>query len=500
MSDEISKARPKTEIGATGLNYDLIGNIEEEFLPELRGDKAWKKFREMSDNDPIIGAILYAIDMMVRQVDWQVHPFDDDPANDEAAEFVDECLHDMSHTLGDFMSEVFSAMLVYGYGLHEIVYKKRDGKRSSPGLSSKYSDGKVGWRKLAPRSPTTRHKWRLDDQGGVQGFYQLAPPLYEIEYIPITKALLFRAKTIKNNPEGRSILRNAYRPYYFKKRIEEIEGIGVERDLAGLPMLYVDPELLSGNLTPQQEQFLTDLKNLVVNVRRDRQEGVILPLAFDHNGNQLYKFELLSSGGQRQFDTTGIVNRYNQQIAMSVLADFIMLGQQSQGSFALAASKTNLFAVALGTWLENVASVFNRHAIPRLLEMNGMPTDKAPRLTYRDISTPDLTELATYIVQLAGAGAELFPDENLERHLRQAAKLPPPPPKEMREQMREEKAKEDKKLAEMTQMAPQNDPNKMPDGSTRPRTGSEKNARQPTSPGARPTGPRNPKGQMSGSV
>ena len=38
-----------------------------------------------------------------------------------------------------------------------------------------------------------------------------------------------------DNPEGRSILRNAYFSWYFEKKIAEIEGIGIARDLAGLP-------------------------------------------------------------------------------------------------------------------------------------------------------------------------------------------------------------------------------------------------------------------------
>ncbi|MGI6498023.1 MAG: hypothetical protein ACOX0U_04265 [Oscillospiraceae bacterium] len=49
--------------------------------------------------------------------------------------------------------------------------------------------------------------------------------------------MIFRTKSRKGSPEGRSILRNAYRSWYFKRRIQEIEGIGIERDLAGFPTL-----------------------------------------------------------------------------------------------------------------------------------------------------------------------------------------------------------------------------------------------------------------------
>jgi hypothetical protein len=37
--------------------------------------------------------------------------------------------------------------------------------------------------------------------------------------------LLFRPHSPKNNPEGRSVIRNAYRAYYFIKRLEELEAI-----------------------------------------------------------------------------------------------------------------------------------------------------------------------------------------------------------------------------------------------------------------------------------
>jgi hypothetical protein len=144
----------------------------------------------------------------------------------------------------------------------------------------------------------------------------------------------------------------------------------------------------------------------------------------DENGNQLYKLELLSAGGGRQFDTNTIITRYDQRIATTVLADFILLGQQAYGSYALSSDKTNLFSISIRTWLEIIKSVMNEHAIPRLFNVNGMSTESMPQLTYGDIETPPLTEIGTFIQQLAGAGAPLFPDDVLENHLREMARLP----------------------------------------------------------------------------
>ena len=62
------------------------------------------------------------------------------------------------------------------------------------------------------------------------------------------------------------------------------------------------------------------------------------------SGHKLYDLTLLQSGGQRQIDTDTIVQRYDQRIAASVLADFIMLGAHGGGSLALARTKVNFFA------------------------------------------------------------------------------------------------------------------------------------------------------------
>ena len=82
----------------------------------------------------------------------------------------------------------------------------------------------------------------------------MPPPSYNLYTIPIDKALLFRTKSRKDNPEGRSILRNAYRSWYFKRRIQEVEGIGIERDLAGLPVMYAPADLDIWNPDDEQTQ------------------------------------------------------------------------------------------------------------------------------------------------------------------------------------------------------------------------------------------------------
>ena len=56
MADDFS------EIGFSGLKR-RGGVVYEEFLRQLEGDKALKIWREMGDNDPIVGASLLGLRM-----------------------------------------------------------------------------------------------------------------------------------------------------------------------------------------------------------------------------------------------------------------------------------------------------------------------------------------------------------------------------------------------------------------------------------------------------
>ena len=291
-------------------------------------------------------------------------------------------------------------------------------------MRSKYADGRIGWRGLPIRSQDTLYRWQFDDHGGIQGVEQLAPPHYYHVTIPVEKFLLFRTTLHKNNPEGNSILRGAYTSWYRKKNIENIEAIGVERDLAGLPMAFVPPEYLSAGASEDQKQLLQAIKEIVTNVRRDEQEGMVLPLMYDASGKPLFDFKLLTTGGSRQMDTDKIVQRYDQRIAMSMMADFMLLGSSGQGSFAMHSDKTKLFSMALGAFLDIVAENFNRFAIPRLFALNDLPISNFPKIVHGDVQSTDLGELGTYLNALSTSGMPLFPNQKLEEHLLKLANLP----------------------------------------------------------------------------
>ena len=401
------------EQGRVGLNR-WGGNVNEEFLLELSGVKGIRTYKEMSANDDTVGAILFSIKMLIRQASWSVQPAGSEKIDAECAEFVESCLNDMTSTWQDTLSEILS-FLTYGWSLHEIVYKRRMGRKKDPRLNSKFDDGLIGWQKLPIRAQESLFEWEFDSEDNLTAFVQMPAPSYKIFKIPAEKFLLFRTESTKANPEGRSVLRNAYRSWFFKKKIQELEGIGIERDLAGFPVLHA-PEGLAIWDNPE---LLNTCNTFVSNIRRDAMEGFTLPAG--------WTLELLSTHGTRQFDLNKTIQRYDKAIAQTVLADFIMLGHEGVGSFALSSDKTRLFSMAIGAYLDIITETFNNKAIPALIDLNDKKFARItdyPQLTHGDVETAELEPLAKYLETCGGLGL-ITPDEELENYLREQAGLPP---------------------------------------------------------------------------
>lgn len=385
------------ELGDTGLKRSW-GLVTEEFLPQLQGPNAVRVYREMGDNDPTVGAVLYSLENIVRQVTWT-----EEGPN---ARLLHDLRMDMSHSWEDFIAEALSK-LQYGWSYHEVVYKLRP-------------DGKVGWKKLPIRGQDTLRRWEFDDNGGIQGMWQAAPNFRDV-FIPIDKALHFRTSPRKNNPEGKSVLRTAYRPWWFKKRIEEHEAVGVERDLAGIPIIGVPPEVIAAG-----GDVYNAFKDIGTNLRNDEQACVLYPLAYDEHGNKLYEVGLLGAPGRRQFTTGEIIARKSLEIAMASLTDVILLGHESVGSFALSSSKERLLVMGVQSQVDEIAAVFNKYAIPRLWALNGMDPTNTPRIVAGQLQSTDVKDLAEVIWKLSMAGMAFFPSADMENALHALLDLPGP--------------------------------------------------------------------------
>ncbi len=418
------KNRHLTELGRTGLTR-FGGYIYEEWLADLQGSKGAKIYRKMSDTDAIVGGMLFAFKEICKSAPWFAVPGGDSQDDLGAAKHLESSLYDMAIPWPSTLDEILS-MLPIGWNYMELVYKIRRGPRQrSLKYKSQYNDGRIGWMKWAPRAQESLNYWIYDEETDqLIGMSQIPAPDYKERIIPREKALHFVTTSAKENPEGRSILRNAYRSWYMKTNIEDIEGMGLERDMVGYPTLYLPLEIMKRE-TPEAEKAYQMYFDLITNVRRDEAEGLLLPSVFDEHGNRLYEFKLTSSPGSRQFDTSRIITRYDTRIALTIMADFLLLGQQKQGSYALSETKARMFYQALTSILDNIAETINSQAVPALFELNPWwDIEELPYIAHGKVELPNLEILGEFIEKLTKAGVNLFPDERLENHLRGLADLP----------------------------------------------------------------------------
>lgn len=403
------------------------GQVQEEFQQELQDDAGTELFTEMAMH-PVAAAVLFAISMAQRQVTWFWEPASESEADKRAAEFAEEAQGDMSQTWDDVISQVFT-MLEYGFSACELVYKRRLGQEPEQYIEdparSKFNDGLTGWRRwqfMSPRTLAIGNRWGFDDNGRVLSLTQQPPPDYADRTIPIEKMLLFRTVTRWDNPEGLSILRAMYRPWYYATNLEEVEVISAERMGAGFPIVYLGQGTSKGGTGTDLAAF----KDIVRNIRVDEQSGLVVPYQKMGSDGVGALVEFLSPPSRGAVDFDKAITRYEQRMAMTVLAQFIFLGMSKVGTQALASTTVDVFQLSISAWSSAVASVINRFAVPRLFALNPFKLDALPVLRHSDISIPNLTEIAGFVNALVGATV-LTPDEQLEAHLRELGGLPEKP-------------------------------------------------------------------------
>lgn len=222
-------------------------------------------------------------------------------------------------------------------------------------------------------------------------------------------------------PTHNSVLRNCFVPWFRKRRIEEVEGIGIERDACGIPVLSITKEALAG-----MQGGEAAARRLVRNIRVDDQMGVVLPLTYDDKGNPGVKLELLRAAGSKQVKASETIRRYNQDILNTLLAGFIQFGQTPTGSKALHISATGIFSEAVAAFMDSAAGVVNRIEIPRLMKYNRMDLSMAPRIVPGDIGGKDMEAIANFVQKLSMAGLTFF-DKPTTNYLRKVADLPEAP-------------------------------------------------------------------------
>lgn len=385
------------EIGVTGLD-EYHGYVTEQWVADLRTHAGRVKiWDEISRLDPVGSAVLALSTVFMRGAGIGVEPASTSKPDLDAAAFVESCLHDMSKSFEETMADIVQ-FLAYGFFDVELVYKKRD-------------DGRIGWRKWGPRHPVTLERWNLDKHGGLQGMWQQMDAASV--YIPIEKLLHFTTTGAgKNSPEGKSLFEGAFTSWFFSKNLSIQAAIIVER-MTGTPVMEM-PD--GADMGTGSDSDLSRAKKVVRNIKIGDDMGLTLPHGWS------FRYEMPT--GTAPVDPIDLIVHHQRNMARTVIADFLMLGGGDQGSYAMHKDKSDLFIAALNTFLRQISSVLNRHAIPRLMELNAFPgITGLPKLYFVPLTKIDIGDYAEVIASLLNAGGITY-DFETELAVRRRVGLP----------------------------------------------------------------------------
>lgn len=419
------------ELGVSGLDR-YTGRVPDE--PEFLGREWIETIIKMKQSDPVIGAVLKIIKLIISAIPVSVEPSDEHDADSvRIARYTTTMLHDMDRPFIEVIGDIAS-MIDFGWSVMEPVYKKRRGPKPRPYAGapspepSKHDDGLIGWAGWYPRGQATLWKWIIDGRGHTTHFQQFSPYGGGIITLPLDRVMLFRTEAYLDNPEGTSALRNAWRPWYFKSHVEQIEAIGIERDLSGVPIVWVPPEYLKEDASEDHKSLVDEMLDAASGMRLDESAALAIPLAYVPNsgGQKQFDFTLMSTNSRRQYDTSGIIQRWDHRIALAFLAQFMMLGSSDIGSFALASSHQDMFNRAVNSYLTRIAQVANKREMPRIAMLNGDDPAKAAVMAFGQIESIDMDKLTSGIQRLTQSGMRFFPSRETEDHILRRFGMPIP--------------------------------------------------------------------------
>ena len=423
-----------TQIGTMGIKR--VGPVvREEYLTQLQGARGRAKFHEMYNHDVPRRAI-NAVKLLMLQATWSAEGAEG-PDAEAATEFLESCKDDMDQTWYRYLDDIITGTSVYGASVYQLMLKRRLGpSQTDPTKRSQYDDGLWGWRSFSPRGQETWDGWVWDEETGeaialIQNDQWDTTGPGRVE-IPLNQCLHFIFGGRLGDPNGESLLRSAYAPYYGLKHADTWVGILIER-MGGVPVFSTTAE--SGiNIFDDSDADMAALRayleNAVTAFRIDEQMGVVAPAGID--------FDLLAPAVKVE-DVLSYIGLCSWRILGSVLAQFLELGQAPKGSYGKSQSDKEFFMMAEEALLGHaIAEVIHRQATEPLFAMNAgsfRRLDKIPRLVPSDLQVPQFDELAEPLKALVDA-MELSPDTDLEDHIRTLGKLPPrmeeenePPPR-----------------------------------------------------------------------
>lgn len=383
------------EIGSSGMtSYGAI--YREEYNSTLRGHTGRMKYNQMRKSDGQVRAVLRLVKTPVLAARWYIAPASDKRRDIKISEFVDDCFFRLqSSSFPQMMTEILT-MLDFGFSAFEKVWKYEDWNGTK----------KVVWQKLAQRHALDVTRWNYDSTGGPESLLiydpnNSSPGNLEI---PISKLLAFTFEREGGDFDGVSVLRPAYKHWYYKENLYKVDAIQKERHGIGIPVIK-----LPAGFTEEDKKLANEMGR---NLRTNEKAHIVLP--------PNWEISMLKMEGQ-PVDAMTSIEHHDLLIAREILGQFI------NASAAAASQETmqTLFLKSTRYIADTIRDVFNKWAIPELVRLNFPGVEEYPQLKARRIGdTMDWRTVSFAIRNFIGSGV-IIPDDRMETWIRDEMDLPP---------------------------------------------------------------------------
>jgi hypothetical protein len=381
---------PLGEIGSTG-KTKWGGFGLEEYNYRLAGRQGLQQYNKMRRSDGQVIGLLRLLKTPILAARWYVTPGGSRRKDKQIADFVTQALwKEPTSRFPQTMSEILT-MMDFGFSAFEKVWEFRQVKG--------FNEPKVVLRKLAQRHALDVDDFEYDSHGGPLGLKMWAN--HDV-FIPIEKLLVFTYEKEGGDMRGVSVLRPAYKHWYYKENLYKIDAIQKERHGIGVPVIK-----LAAGYGEEDKKYAAELGR---NLRTNENAHVVLP--------PNWELEMLKLEGSMT-DALKSIEHHDTLMARGVLGQFLNSDAASSISDFM-----DLFLKSTRFVADNIREVFNQYLIPELVGWNFTGNYELPELSVRRLGdTVDWRTISFAVRNFVGAGI-MIPDEELEAWVRREMDLP----------------------------------------------------------------------------
>lgn len=432
LATDREPAKPYKEQGVGG--FVVTGGYVQtpERNADLTGPNRWHTAADLLSNISIIAASVRHTLNLISRPTWKAEPPDDTAEAKALAEFVEEVVNgvDTSWTRIVRRSAIYR---YHGFNLQEWVAKKRD-------------DGRIGIKSVEPRPAHTISKWDVDENGGILGVVQVSPQTGHEIYLPRQKLVYLVDDALTDRPDGLGWFRHLAEPAQRLRRYLDLETMGFERDLAGIPVgrapiQRINQLITDGKLTKEQgDAMLKALEQFVSLKAKEPSTGLVLDSepfrAKGETGETIssvmqWGLDLLTGNPSSVEALGNAIRRLNFDMALIMGTDSTLVGREGEGSRALSEDKSRNLYLTCNAALYDMAEAYDRDIVTTLWTLNGFPEELRPQLRTEDVSFQDANNIAKMLADMASAGAILSPDDPAIDDLRDLAGISRAPEPDM---------------------------------------------------------------------